>query len=222
MQRKRKYFFMSTIPKKRRLELEAIINDFNVENEDFQTSGDIVEALRGIGFIVNTASFVDNLDGMILVDENSRHIENYKSNKLIFVNQNKDLYESRFIVMHELAHYIEKWFKTKQQNKLLGNDTSRTPRGILLATRDHGVGYSNDLQEQEKDYMAAALLVPKDKFLQNIKNYLEEKQIQCNKSTIESLKDDEYFLHMSQNYFKVEEKLIIRRLEEIAEYEDYE
>ena len=66
-------------------------------------------------------------------------------------NCKRDIYDKKFNVAHELAHYI--YEKRNQRNKKL-----------FFASRDHSENYSEDEYEQQMDYLAAAILIPKTDF----------------------------------------------------------
>ena len=60
----------------------------------------------------------------------------------------------KFIVAHELAHYIS------AKNEM-------SDKKIVLAARDHEDDYSNNVIEQKMDYMAASILMPREDLLKN-------------------------------------------------------
>ena len=200
------------LPQEKRDELEQKIEWFCTQY-GFDPSRDIVEELDRIGFKVVTAKISDNVDGMILVDETRESIAEYNSNKLIFVDERKDVFASRFIILHELSHYIESKYE-----RMVHGDFG-FPH-VLVAERDHRVGYSSDAFEQEKDYMAAALLLPFLPFKRKVYEYIfaQKKYTSYNQITekdILALKADKYFIFSIQLEYKVAEKLVIRRLTEI-------
>lgn len=179
------YSMSIEIDKNRREQLENILESFLKKNKiKLKAPVDVFDLATKLGFDVRGAEFKENIDGLIIVDENKEAISEFISNKVIVYNCKKNINDKKFIVAHELAHYI--YAKIKNENKKL-----------ILALRDHNVGYSNDNEEQEMDYIAAAILVPKDSFK---KTYSEN-------SSVSSLAD----------YYKVSEKLAHRRVSEINE-----
>lgn len=136
-------------------EMEAIISSFiKQENINIKIPVDIFDIATKLGFDVRGAEFKDTLEGILIVDERIEKIPSFNSNKIIAYNCKKDINSKKFIVAHELAHYINE--------KNSSQDAS-----IVYAARDHEELYSNDIEEQKMDYMAAALLIPKNDLLKN-------------------------------------------------------
>ena len=113
---------------------------------------DIFEVATSLGFDVRGAEFEDQLDGLIVVNEFSEKIDGFNSNKVIAYNCFKDINTKKFIVAHELAHYI-----CQKVNEL--------DKRIVIAAREHADGYSDNEEEQKMDYIAASILVPKEDLL---------------------------------------------------------
>lgn len=131
-------------------EMEKILSTFlRHYNIELTPPVDIFDVLYKIGFDVRGAKFDEALDGLILVNEEINVIKGFDSNKVIAYNCDKNIMEKKFIVAHEFAHYIEE--------KVRNIDTR-----IVVAARDHESNYSSDKNEQRKDYIAAAILIPKD------------------------------------------------------------
>lgn len=167
--------------------LEEILSKFLVKfNITLIPPVDIFELANNIGFDVRAVDFPDRLDGMLLVNENISSFEEFTSNKVIAYNVNKDIEDKKFIVAHELAHYIEE--KVKNFDKR-----------IVVAARDHKDTYSIDIEEQQMDYIAASILVPKNNLLSEIKGVDITKEF-CSK--------------MAQHY-NVAYELMRRRIEEV-------
>ena len=118
---------------------------------------DIFKLATDLGFDVRGAEFEEQLDGILIVNEYVDKIEMFNKNKIIAYNCLKDIDAKKFIVAHELAHYICE--KTNAHDKK-----------IVTAARDHKDGYSSNEQEQRMDYIAASLLIPKDDLIEFIKN----------------------------------------------------
>ena len=107
---------------------------------------DIVVLAQKMGFVVGNAKLADDEDGLIAVDKSKDSLFNTSSNMVILVNRNRDYYFKRFIVAHELGHYM-----------LEGNGKQ------IYAHRKNKTGERSE-NEQEVDYFAANLLMPKDEF----------------------------------------------------------
>ena len=134
--------------------MEDLIGAFLKRMEiDYVVPVDIFKVATDLGFDVRGAEFEENLEGLIIVNEYIEKIEGFDSNKVIAYNCFKDINMKKFIVAHELAHYISE--KANAYDKK-----------IVIATRDHEDGYSEDREEQQMDYMAASLLIPKNDLCQ--------------------------------------------------------
>lgn len=195
---------------KRKKELDELVQNFCVE-QNLNMKEDLFKELSKLNFVVHSVKFKRPLAGMILVDENSDEIERFGSNKLIFYNADLNLYEIRFTVLHELAHYISKKEMAKGEK-------------VLVAARDHNERYHDDVDEQEKDYMAAAMLLPRKDFENYIESYLQDKlnsQLTFedfkNQNKVMDLTNDEYFIQKTQRDYRVDKTLVVRRIEELTE-----
>lgn len=135
-------------------ELENVITTF-FKDKDISFDGpvDIYKISKKLGFTVYSADLPDEIDGLLIVDESKKKIKGFESNKLIAYNSLKRPIESKFIVAHELAHYIM---------RKVNNPSEK----LIFALREHSYDYSNDVEEQKVDYIAAALLIPKEDFKQ--------------------------------------------------------
>ena len=115
---------------------------------------DIIQIAKKLGFAVGNALLDNDDDGFIIVQEGVDNILGIKTDKLIGVNSKRTLEWKRFIIAHEIAHYILHYSNEK--------------RNGMYAHRDHKKG-KNDL-ENDADYFAASLLMTRDKFT---KKYIE-------------------------------------------------
>lgn len=113
-----------------------------------ENSVDVIDVAKRLGFVVGNAILNEEDDGFIIVAENQEEILEVKTNKLIGVNSDRTLEWKRFIVAHEIGHYILH-FKEKNMTG-------------LYAHRDHKRGHSEI--ENEADFFAANLLMPRDMF----------------------------------------------------------
>lgn len=192
---------------KRRRELEEQVQGFCGDN-NLNMQNDLFQELDKIGFVVHSAKFKRPLSGLIGVNENVEKLTGFKSNKVIIYNSDSDLYELRFIVLHELSHYISK------KNEANGAN-------VLFGARDHTIGYSDNIDEQEKDYMAAALLIPCEEFASDIVTYLNQSGYSINdfsevtEAEINKLVDDNYFIQSAQKKYRAGEELTKRRIKEV-------
>lgn len=122
---------------------------------------DAVTIARKLGFNVGNAVMDDDDDGFIVIDEGRNDILGIETNKLIGVNSARPLAWKRFIIAHEIAHYILHYPEVKDKR--------------LYAHRDHVKGKSDD--ENDADFFAACLLMPRELFTKRY-NELKEKSLE--------------------------------------------
>ncbi|MBE6638910.1 MAG: ImmA/IrrE family metallo-endopeptidase [Ruminococcaceae bacterium] len=158
MERIQVYLMSLHFSKKEMQEMEELIAAFlKAMNIELSIPVDIFKVATDLGFDVRGAEFQEQLEGLIAVNEHIDKADGFDSNKIIAYNCFKDINTKKFIVAHELAHYISA--KTNAYDKK-----------IVVASRDHADGYSDDRVEQEMDYIAASLLIPKDDLQQFMKS----------------------------------------------------
>ena len=142
--------------------MESMLKLFLEKNNiNLEPPVDIFKLATELGFDVRGAEFDDNLDGLLLVNETVDIIEPFTSNKIIAYNCQKTLEHKKFIVGHELAHYID----AKSQDP---------ENKIVCAARDHSEPYSDDRNEQMKDYISAAILMTRDYVINKYKNVADK------------------------------------------------
>lgn len=138
-------------------EMEDLINTFiETMNLELDVPVDIFKVATILGFDVRGAEFEDQIEGLLAVNEFLDVIDGFDSNKIIAYDCSKDIDTKKFIVAHELAHYLSE--------KISAND-----KKIILAAREHEESYSSNKEEQSMDYIAASLLVPKNDLIEFIK-----------------------------------------------------
>lgn len=188
MERIEAYSMGIQLEQEQMIQLEKKIEDFFEQNKvKYDIPVDIFDITHQLGFDVRGADFPDEIGGMILVNEQIDKIGNFRSNKVIAYNYNKDLQAQKFIVAHELAHYIDRKVEKPNEN-------------ILVAAREKTGSYGDNIEEQQKDYMGAALLVPKNDLIMEKKN--------------NSLSNEDFIEKMSKRYDTTNE-LIKRRIDEV-------
>jgi Zn-dependent peptidase ImmA (M78 family) len=175
----------------KRKSIEKKSNKLLVENlNNIEGPIDIIELAQRIGFRVGLASLPNEEDGFIIVDNDITTIETLTGitvDKVIGINSKRDLQTKRFIIAHEIGHYI------------LHYETEES--GGMYAHRENRKG--KDKKENEADFFAACLLMPKKSFKER---YDELKRKDVKKSDIELL---------LQNYFNVPKESVERRIEEV-------
>ena len=159
MGRMRTYLMTNRFSKEEMLKMENLISSFLQTVEVERTIPiDIFEFATELGFDVRGAELKDQLEGLIIVNEKIDKIEDFNSNKVIAYDCSKDISTKKFIVAHELAHYIDKKVNHQDQE-------------IVVAARDHADDYSKNKNEQKMDYIAASLLIPKDDLVGFLKEH---------------------------------------------------
>ncbi len=189
-------YIMSKLFKREEIaEMEAVISSFLEKNHITLTPPvDIFKFATGLGFDVRAARLPGDIEGLIMVDESSEKISKFRTSKVIGYNIKFDLTKNKFIVAHEFAHYIDE--------KMLPNNQGAK---IVVAAREPcGPKYSNNVDEQRKDYIAAALLIPKDDLLEKLPD------------DINSL-DDEFYQELA-DYYRVDIRLAKRRVKEVSQW----
>ncbi len=173
--------------------VEKNISEFCKKHKiEFTRDCDLFEVCQQLGIKVLSMFMEDSIpgvDGLLLVNKNK---------KVIGVNNNLPLHQARFVIAHELSHYIR-------------NDMSENKSDVFAAKDKLFHDEDKDIEEHIMDYMAASILVPKEEFnkdlerlsLQNVKTKEDVKNV--------SPDDIEYLAYR----YNVESKLIRRRFLEV-------
>lgn len=149
---------------------------------------DVIDIAKKAGFAVGNAMLDDDEDGFIIVQDGVKEILGIHTDKLIGVNSARTVEWKRFIVAHELAHYVLHYAYEKHNG--------------IYAHREHIKG-KND-EENDADFFAANLLMPRKKFV-DAYNELKDKQLDL----------DEIVILLS-NKFVVTSRTAERRIEELG------
>lgn len=179
--------------------LEAFYEKNNVRDISYNT--DILSLCKNLG--ITTLSLPlekQHLDGIILVDDES-------DDKIIGFDRDLKLKQVRFVVAHELGHYITAVAEHKKGR-------------LLVAKRDNILhGGDKSQEEQDMDYLAAAILVPKDDFINELIGYeikLDELKDRS-EAGVKRFVSPEKISFFADRY-RVEEPVILRRIAEVAYY----
>lgn len=147
----------------RNIEIENTVkNIMQMHSVNLSKPIDIVAFVREFGFVVTSLDLPETEDGFVVVDDEDNNLFGLNSNKVIGVNKNRTVEEQRFIVAHELGHFV-----------LQGQDKT------LFAHRENKKGKNQE--ENDADYFAACILMYKDLFVEiynfseRITSKLEEK-----------------------------------------------
>ena len=140
-------------------EIEKNVNKLmkDIGYKDNSREIDIIKIAKKLGFSIINAKMNNGDDGFVIVEDGVREIMGIKTDKLIGVNVDRSPQWKRFIIAHEIAHYM--------MNESDG----------LFAHREHEKGKNEE--ENKADFYAANLLMPRDKFTKSY-NLLKEKEVE--------------------------------------------
>lgn len=148
---------------------------------------DIISIAKSLGFAIGNAVLNDEDDGFLIVQNGAEDILGIKTDKLIGINSTRPIEWKRFIIAHEIAHYALHY---KDEN-----------RNGMFAHRDHRKGKNE--KENEADFFAANLLMPREKFTIKFTE-LKEKEL-----------DKEEIILLLMKKFQATQKMVERRIEEL-------
>lgn len=177
---------MSAINLKRRNEIEEQVTGllkaygYSFEKNDYVN---VVNFVKNLGFVVGNAELADNEDGFLMIRPQNKNTE---EDKIIGVNVDRTFEWKRFIIAHELGHSI-----------------LHCSAGEPYFHRENTKGKNES--ENEADYFAAALLMPKDSF-KRLYNQLKN----------EGLNDTAVSMKLA-SVFKVPSESVCRRMGEVCE-----
>lgn len=149
------------------IEVDKIASSFlgDLDYCSEKTSTPIVKIAKEFDFKIYKENLKENQSGCIFV--NGKTIENYKHDKIILVNKKEELFHQRFVIAHELAHYLFGFVGNLkyEDNNVLFSDTY----------------YKNKHETSEEklaNRFAASILMPQEIF---IKQYLVAKRVNSNR-----------------------------------------
>jgi len=151
----------------------------------------IIKVANNFGFRCVKATVPEHISGNIFVGGTTENI--YKSDKVIVVGDNEDPKHQRFIIAHELAHYLMDY---------IGSDKSKNPN-LLFSETYLKENHDND-KEMRADRFAAELLMPSMIFLKQFLKVAEACDYNRN-----------YIISYLSNFFKTKKSSIERRIIEV-------
>lgn len=158
---------------------------YDEEKDDYL---DIVAFTRSLGFNVINAEQPEEEDGFIVIRPDPTQDDDGFGDKIIVVNDKRSFEWKRFIIAHEFAHSMLHY-----------------QVGSLYLHRENKKGKS--AEENEADYFAAALLMPRISFARNYKR-LQKKGLPENP-----------LLFQLASIYKVPFESVSRRVNEVCEME---
>lgn len=182
---------------------EAMLDAFFAKNNiELSKDKDIVEICKSLGFKVLSLAMDEEFpefDGVMLAEGEK---------KIIGINSTIDIKNARFVIAHELAHYI--FNEMIDQNK---DVFSADHKQKVVAAKDKVLHKSEKpIREHLMDYMAANILVPKKDFLTELNNLNVDVTAVAKDPSALSESIIDYLSHV----FNVNEEVIRRRIKEVA------
>lgn len=153
---------------------------YDPNNDDYVN---IVDFVKGHGFSVSNALLPNSEDGFLVIRPDAS-VEKGERERVIGVNVNRSFELKRFIIAHEFAH----WVLHYKQGNIFLHRQNRKGKGE---------------EENDADYFAASLLVPRESFTRIYQKFKAE-----------GLIDNVINLRLAEIY-KVPSETILRRVGEV-------
>ena len=140
----------------------------------------------------------DSMDGFILVNKRYR---------VIAIKETLEPLDARFLIAHELGHYITAYDESKDENNQF----------VVAAKETYRHGTDKPDVEHEMDYLGAALLVPKEQFMRELDGMkVNYKNLHTENEVMKSISYD--IISEFATRYRVSKQLIIRRIAEVSYY----
>ena len=145
----------------------------------------IVAIMKSLNFQVVAGELKDEISGIIGIDDDLA--KNFKSSKVIAINNKDNVGHQRFTIAHELAHYL---FDFDVSNQIVYYNTYNT--------------FEDENEEERRaNYFAANLLMPEKKFKKEFDNVVIKNNLYV---TVEKL----------SQIFQVSGEAVRRRISELS------
>lgn len=151
----------------------------------------IVKIVKAFDFRAYKEDLKKELPGDISINGKTKEI--YEHDKIILVKKSDELYHQRFIVAHELAHYLFEFLGSEEYEKSL---------------EFHDNYHKDDhvtIPEKRANRFAAAILMPRASFIE---------QYKIGKA---ANLQDMYFIEYLSRFFETPEESIVRRIQEVMQ-----
>lgn len=179
------------------MKIDTKAKEIQKENSSFFSQDEptkIADLAREFGFFVGQATLKGGAEGLIAVNKKMKSVLNTDKNMVIVVGRNIDRSRQRFIIAHELGHYV------------LRDDQSAS----VFARRESAHGRSEE--ENQADYFAACILMPTKEYLSSIRELCAANNIDLKDMTDE----DKYsFANILSKRYDVPQLAAFRRINEV-------
>lgn len=193
------YFMCDIFTKERSKPLEDRLYNFLGSHKiHLSNDTDIMSICKKLNLTGLYMPLDDSMDGFILVN---------KKYRVIAIKESLEPLDARFLIAHELAHYITKYSESKDDNSQ-----------ILIAAREtlrHGENKS--AIEHDMDYLAAAILVPQEQFKRELDAIkIKYDQLHTEADVVKNIPIQ--IISEFATRYRVHKQLIIRRIAEVSYY----
>ncbi len=156
-----------------------------------------VKIIRAFGIeLFRTNNMLQNISGVIYAGGRTKEV--YKSDPVIFTDNKEPYGHQRFVMVHELAHYLFDY---------IGNPNR--PDASYVFAENYPRNNHNSDKEKRADRFAAALLMPNKLFRKQYNIAMHESNNRI------------YTIKYLALYFQVKESSIERRIDEVLYYGGY-
>ena len=145
----------------------------------------IVAIMKSLNFQVVAGELKDEISGIIGIDDDLA--KNFKSSKVIAINNKDNVGHQRFTMAHELAHYLFDFYVSNQ----------------IVYYNTYNTFEDENEEERRANYFAANLLMPEKKFKKEFDNVVIKNNLYV---TVEKL----------SQIFQVSGEAVRRRISELS------
>ncbi len=179
--------------------LEDKLYNFLVSHQiNLSNDTDIISVCKKLKLTGLYMPLDETMDGFILVNNKYR---------VIAIKESLEPLDARFLIAHELGHYITAYDESKDESNQF----------VVAARETFRHGAEKPFMEHQMDYLGAAILVPREQ----LKRELEEMKINYNNLHTETdvMNHIPYdVISYFANRYRVSKQLIIRRIAEVSYY----
>lgn len=153
----------------------------------------VIKIAQEFGFVTyHEGDMAPDVSGNIYIGGTTKKV--YGRDNVITVGDNEELYHQRFIVAHELAHYLMDY---------LGNELYKDPNRLF--SRAYTANNHDSQEERRADRFAAELLMPAKNFYRQYMRAMETSE-----------GNRKYAVAYLSKYFETKKSSVRRRIQELA------